>query len=161
MLTQERLKELLSYNPDNGLFVRIKSVKSKNIGDIAGGRNNHNYIIIGIDGRQYKGHRLAWLYVYGVFPENEIDHINGIKDDNRIENLRDVTGSDNKCNLRIAQNNNSTRLLGVTKANKYGSYQARIQTKGKRITIGMFPTKELAHNAYLEEKRKYHKTCTI
>lgn len=87
-LTQKYLKEILYYNPFTGIFIwkryRSRFVKP---GDIAGTKVKYGYIHIGIDGKIYKAHHLAWLYIHGYFPENQIRHINHIKDDNRIENL--------------------------------------------------------------------------
>jgi len=109
-LTQEYLKECLDYNPDTGIFVwktrpteHFKTTKgarifnSKFSGKIAGGFDIKNYVVIGFLGEYYKAHRLAWLYFYGFMPENDIDHINGEKDDNRLANLRDATRSENRC----------------------------------------------------------------
>ena len=89
MITQEELKELLDYNPETGLFTWnvYNNIKNKT----TAGTFNDGYIQIKIKQKIYQAHRLAWLYVYGEWPKGQIDHINGIRDDNRIENLRDVT----------------------------------------------------------------------
>jgi len=83
MLTQERLKELMSYCPDSGLFTRLigRSGGGK-AGDVTGSVNSHGYIVIYIDGRSYKAHRLAFLYMTGGIPSSDTDHTNGVKSDN-------------------------------------------------------------------------------
>jgi len=78
MITQAGLKELLNYNPETGDFAWVKSKKP------AGGISSYGYRRIIIDGKEHKAHRLAWLYTHGVFPEDQIDHINGVRHDNRI-----------------------------------------------------------------------------
>ena len=113
-LTQKRLKELLDYNPENGIFVwKVAKAKSVRIGCVAGTTNKDGYIEIGIDYNRYLAHRLAWFYVYGYFPEHDIDHINRIKTENFIDNLREVS---NQCNQRNTgnRNNNTSGVKGVS-----------------------------------------------
>lgn len=163
-LTQERLKQLLSYNPETGQFIRLtKSAIGVKIGDVAGTKRRHDcYIFISLDSKLYKAHRLAWLYVYGKWPDMELDHIDGNKKNNSILNLRDVDRKTNSTNERVARKSNlSSGLLGVTwdKVNK--KWVSQIMVNGKNKKIGRFATKEQAHLAYLEEKRKLHIGCTI
>ena len=106
MITQERLKEVLKYNSETGEFTR-KIAKGGKIKDSSG------YILISVDGEKYYAHRLAWLYMYGEFPKNSIDHINKIKDDNHLYNLRDVTSIENQRN-RFLNINNKSGFLGVS-----------------------------------------------
>lgn len=102
MLTQARLKELLFYDSGSGLFVRnVSTSPNARVGDIAGSRQNTGYLAISIGGKKYYCHRLAWLYMYGCFPSNFIDHVNQVKSDNRIENLRDVNKSINSYNTPV------------------------------------------------------------
>jgi len=104
MITQEKLKKLLYYNKDTGFFVWKKDIfnlnkyKVANQGDIAGCISSGGYIQISIGGKCYSAHRLAWLYEFGHFPKLQIDHINRVRDDNRIDNLRDVSGKVNMSN---------------------------------------------------------------
>ena len=89
-LNQETLKEVLNYDENTGIFTNCKTGKIMGIGG-----NSHGYIALSIFGKRYLAHRIAWLYVYGEFPKNQIDHINHDKVDNRIENLRDITAREN------------------------------------------------------------------
>lgn len=100
MLTQDRLKELLHYDEDTGMFTWIVSTaRCVKVGDIAGSKNGKGYLHIMVDKRIYLAHRLAFLYVHGRFPEFT-DHINWIRDDNRISNLREVTQQENNQNKK-------------------------------------------------------------
>ena len=154
-LTQEKIKQLLHYNSETGLFIWLISPRNGGpaAGDVAG------KIYIKINGINYRTCRLAWLYKTGEWPINEVDHKNGISDDNRWKNLRDVTHSVNLQNRQKATRNNKTGLLGVCKHSK--NFRATIVIKGKKFNIGTFITPELAHTAYLTVKRKVHEGCTI
>lgn len=100
MLTAERLRAALDYDPATGLFRWIERPNQKIIvGSIAGHVGRKGYIYVTIDKRKYAAHRLAWLYVNGEWPKEQIDHINRVKDDNRISNLRDVSDAENKLNI--------------------------------------------------------------
>ena len=159
-LTAERLRELLDYDQETGVFTRkVKLCNRVKVGDVAGYLNRKGYIHIRVDGRSHKAHRLAWLYVHGVWPQSGIDHINGIKDDNRIINLREATHSDNQQNLRKPHADNKIGLLGVSRSQ--GKFKAQINVDGKVRTIGRFHTPEAAHAAYLEAKRQLHPFGTL
>ena len=157
MLTQSILKEHLIYNHDTGFFYRNTSTPKGR--RKAGGYTDKGYLCITVNGKEYFSHRLAWLYIYGKFPYEGIDHINGKKDDNRICNLRECTQSENCQNQRKAKINNKTGLLGVSK--NQNKFSAHISINGKQTLIGSFDTAKLAHEAYLESKRKHHEFCTI
>jgi len=160
MISQSQLKELLNYNHDNGIFTwRISPNWSIRVGDAAGSVNWCGYICIGIRGRLYMAHRLAWLYMTGKWPENDTDHINGVEDDNRFKNLRELSHSANMQNLRRAYKNNATGVLGVTK--HAGKFYSRININGVSRHLGTYPTAELAHIAYLEAKREFHTGGTL
>jgi len=94
-----------------------------------------------------------------VFPEGQIDHINGVRDDNRLSNLRAVSKTENMWNQRKAHPANKLGVMGVRR--EYNMFQARISINGKTIWLGSFNTAELAHEAYLKAKRELHTTCTI
>jgi hypothetical protein len=100
-LTAQRLRELFHYDPDTGIFTwRVKPRKGcVQIADIAGHVNHTGYRSIKIDQRAYRAHRLAWLYMYGVWPPGDLDHDNTIKDDNRLVNLREATDPQNQANI--------------------------------------------------------------
>ena len=114
-LTADRLRELLHYDPDTGVFTRrVATAPCVRIGDIAGCFDNSNgYLKIGVDGRQRYAHRLAWLYANGTFPVFDIDHLNGIRTDNTLLNLRDVPRKQNIENVKIARTTNKLGVLGV------------------------------------------------
>lgn len=159
-LTQQRLKELLHYDPETGVLTWIVSRKGRFIraGQIAYGRNN-GYVIICVDGRLYRGHRLAWLYMTGGFPADQIDHINRVRDDNKWSNLREVNNKTNAENTSSARTSNRIGILGVSV--RGNSFRAKITTNGKPICLGTYKNKEDARNAYIVAKRKYHEGCTI
>ena len=155
-LTAIRLRELLKYNPDTGEFVWRVSCRGTKAGDTAGtsGSEGRRHITIGYS--KYKAHRLAWLYVYGYWPKNLIDHINGDPTDNRIENLREATVSENLHNQRRSHKNNKTGVLGVQWRPMKNKFRARITVSGKEISLGHFDSIEDAEKAYLEAKAKLH-----
>ena len=161
MLTQKRLKELVQYNPDTGVFICTEFHRGPKrlIGKEAGNRHCGGYIEMRLDGTAYLAHRLAWLYITGEWPKEEIDHKNGDRADNRFNNLRAVTKSVNMQNRKRADRDNRTGFLGVTKHGP--SYRAQIQANGKSHKLGVYPTPEEAHAAYLKAKRKMHDGCTI
>jgi hypothetical protein len=160
-LTVEQLKDTLDYDADTGVFVwKIRPSKAVKAGDVAGCVEKRiGYITIGIGGRVYKAHRLAWLYVYGSWPKGLIDHINGNKADNRIDNLRDVFADGNSQNVRKPNCRNKSGFMGVIwYQNKW---RASMSVNGKSKWLGDYSTPEEAHQVYLEAKRKYHAACTI
>lgn len=163
LLTQERLKQLLDYYPETGLFTwKIANSKRTHAGDIAGSPSKKGYILIGIDGRVYRAHRLAWLYVNGCWPKNFIDHINSNKTDNRIANLRDVDGKTNMENqTRASSQNKSSGVIGVSREQGRRRWRAHITTNKKMIHLGYFDTIEEASDAYIAAKRKIHQGCVI
>jgi len=150
-VTQERLKEVLKYDPITGEFtwtVNIMCMGAKGLGERAGGTDERGYRRIRIDGKLYKEHRLAWLYMVGTFPKDQIDHTNCIKGDNRFKNLREATCRQNSMNRKIRKNN-ATGLKGVSAKNQ--GFQAQIGHENKVYYLGVFPTKETAHQAYCKK----------
>jgi len=158
MLTQERLKEVIHYNPDTGIFTWIKATSNRvSAGDRAGWLSG-GYVIIGVHGIKTGAHRLAWFYMTGVWPV-EIDHKNTIRSDNRWINLRDVDHAVNLQNIR-RPHKDSINLLGVSRT-KAGRFTAKICINGKQTYIGVFGSQEDAHEAYVNVKRKVHQGCTL
>lgn len=149
MITADYVRTLLNYDPETGIFSwtdkAYKNVKGKK----AGYPNANKYLKIRINYKQYSLHRIAWLIVYGVWPENQIDHIDGNRQNNKIANLRDVSGSMNQHNRK--------GFMGVVKNKNNGKpFRARIKVNGKEMNLGRFDTAEDAHKAYLKAKRKFH-----
>ena len=147
MLTIEQLKEVLEYNPDTGLFTWIKSTQQTKAGSVAGNKTNQGYIRISVKRKRYLAHRLAYLYMTGKFPENSIDHINHIRDDNRWTNLRAATNSQNQAN-RVKQKNNKAGYKGVCWHKSTKKWRAKIVHMNKSIYIGYYTTREEASEAY-------------
>jgi hypothetical protein len=162
-LTPELLRETLSYEPETGIFTWVRGRHGRRIGEQAGSLHSSGYIYVGAQGKKYSAHRLAWFFMTGKWPVAQIDHINGNRADNRIENLRDVSMGINMQNMRKAQvNNKSSGLLGVRKSSHtQGKWLAEIWVDGRRKHIGVFSNPECAHEAYLNEKRKIHPGCVI
>jgi hypothetical protein len=159
VLDQHELSRLLSYNENTGQFTWKVPVGRAKSGDIASTKRASGYTVIGIRGRLYRAHRLAWLAVYGVWPTYEIDHVDGDRQNNAISNLRDVPRSINAQNIRKARGKSG--LLGVFERPDTGKFRATLGLNGKSITLGEFATAEEAHEAYLAAKRELHEGCTL
>lgn len=160
-LDLENLFYALSYNEHTGEFRwNIRSGKSKP-NSLAGSLKTNGYIAIQLFGYMYQAHRLAWFYFYGSWPKNQIDHINGIKNDNRIENLRDVTSFINQHNQTAAHRNSNSGALGVSFDKNSGKWKSQININGKKTHIGLYNSKEEAHNAYISAKIMFHEGCVI
>jgi len=155
-LNQERLKELLQYDPETGIFTNLTQRGKVKKGAIAGSKYSNGYIYIGINRKRYRAHRLAWLYVYGEFPANQIDHINEIKDDNRIVNLRVATNLENQHNVSSLQTNNTSGFRGVFWRKNRKKWKAIIYLNGKQKHLGHFDTAEEAYESYLKVKKELH-----
>lgn len=157
-MNQAKLKELLWYDSPTGIFRWRKSANSQTKPwDIAGSLHNQGYVHMMIAGKRYLAHRLAWLYQTGEWPTKSVDHINGTKNDNRWSNLRDVSHSENLQNQTKPRKGNKFGLLGVVL--RAGQITAQIKTNGKIVRLGVFPTPEAAHEAYLKAKAIYHPTA--
>lgn len=163
MITQDRLKALVSYDTDTGLFYRkVLSRGQGNTTTPIGSNVGNGYLDASIDGRRYYLHRLAMIYVNGsVGDDMDVDHKNHIKSDNRFENLREVPHSVNQQNQRKAKKSSMTGLLGVTYRKKIGAYVAQISISGVNKHIGCYATADLAHEAYVTAKRAFHEGNTL
>ena len=155
MITQERLKELLHYCPETGIFTwKIKRSNRIKVGDVAGGLNNMGYIRIRAGSSQQYAHRLAFLYVEGVMPEEPIDHINGNRSDNRLGNLRRVSNTDNQRNSSLSRRNKSG-FTGVHWAKHVKKWEASIRINRRTIHLGLFNDIDGAIEARKEANIKY------
>ena len=153
--TPERLREVLTYDAETGdFFWLVATAQRVRVGDVAGGIHPSGYRQIVVDGRLYMAHRLAWFYIYGAWPTNQIDHINGDRADNRLANLREATNAENSQNQRHPSANNQSGFLGVSKDRS--RWKARIMVGGRHRHLGYFDSPEEAHTRYLEAKATLH-----
>jgi len=151
----EYAKSVLHYNPDTGIFTWIASPATRvKIGDIAGSLTTNGYMVISLKRISFKAHRIAWVMHYGVQPK-ELDHINTIKSDNRIANLRECTVSQNQSNKPARKKNTSGRK-GVCWNKATSKWQASISKDGKDIYIGRFANIEDAAAAYAKAAKIHH-----
>lgn len=155
-LTQSRLKESLSYDSNTGVFTWISNNKKSVIGKQAGRvRQNDGYVEIGIDYDKHLAHRLAWLYVYGVWPTKQLDHINRQRADNSILNLRESSQQENMQNVSKHLNTTS-KFIGVSWHSEKKKWQAQICFKYKIKALGYFESPEEASEAYKKAKSTLH-----
>ena len=155
-LTAERLREVLAYDPDTGVFVwRVPPVNQVRAGDVAGGIMGAGYLVITIDRKKHYSHRLAWLYVHGAWPIEEIDHIDMLRTNNKLSNLREATVTQNNVN-RPVHSNNKSGTKGVRATKNGERWSARIGVSGRTIDLGCYNTKEEAGAAYAEAARRYY-----
>lgn len=153
-ITQEYLCSILDYDTETGIFRwRIKR-SGRCVGEIAGSINGKGYSTLMINGVKFQAHRLAWLHANGCLP-SQLDHINGVKTDNRLCNLRPATTSQNRMNVGRAKNN-TTGFKGVTARCDKKRFQARIKINGKPTWLGTFNTAEEAHKAYCKAAKHLH-----
>lgn len=141
-VTQAELKAIFHYDPETGLFTRIKKHRYPVVGRIKNG-----YVEMRIKRKSYAAHRLAWLYVYGSFPADTIDHINADKADNRIINLREASEAQNT-HCRGLSKNNISGFKGVCFHKRDKCWVASIKTNYKQINLGSFNDPQLAAHAY-------------
>ena len=151
-LTQDRLRELVNYDPDTGLFTWRISRRKCRQGALAGANMPTGYRTIRLDDVLHLAHRLAWLYVHGVWPTNQIDHINGNRADNRLCNLREATNAENAQNRRKPKSKSG--FMGVRQENS--KWLAEIKFNYKVIRLGLFDTPEEAYQTYLAAKQALH-----
>ena len=153
---------LIRYDKDTGDFVWSVSRPGASAGAIAGSVNKEGYRVIKLGRKPIRAHRLAWFLTFGVWPVASIDHKNGIRDDNRISNLREADHATNMQNKRKAMaNNKSSGLLGVTWNKQHQRWQSKIMVNKQAHHVGLFDCPREAHAAYLNKKRQLHAGCTI
>lgn len=156
-LKAERVRKLLDYDPLTGIFRWRDMPQGRRslIGEVAGFPGNNGHWRIQIDGRTYQAHRVAWLYMTGVMPVEEVDHENLKRSDNRWENLRLATHAQNMSNTS-ARATNTSGFKGVSLFKQSGKWKAQIQSEGKGYHLGLFDTPEAAHAAYVEAANRLH-----
>lgn len=137
MLTQQRLKEVLTYDRETGYFTSNYAMRGRSKGSICGGYDKDGYIQTRIDGHLYRAHRLVFLYVYGELPNGQIDHINHKRDDNRLSNLRLVSHQENRKNS-VLNSNNKSGYLGVHYDKCRKKWKSEICIDGKNKYLGRF-----------------------
>lgn len=146
-INQEYLKSILNYDKESGIFLWNITKGRACVGIVAGGLTKDGYIRISIAGKKYLAHRLAWIYINRIIDKEYIDHINGIKNDNRIVNLRESTNKENQINRNI-QVNNTSGFRGVCYNKQNDTYVASTTRNGIKIYLGSFCTAELASIKY-------------
>jgi hypothetical protein len=156
-LTADQLRAELDYDAETGHFRWLDSRKDALSHGQAGYCIKGAYRGINVAGERWLEHRLAWLWVHGVWP-TEIDHINQDGLDNRLANLREVSRQTNSQNQRFGRNGG---LIGTSFYKRTGRWRADIRVDGKRISLGYFDTAEEAHEMYVKAKRIHHGGCTI
>lgn len=164
MITHDELLKVIYFDPETGVFRWLarqgsdhltKSWNTQNAGVIAGVKASGGYVQIGIHGKRYSAHRLAWLYVHGKWPAAEIDHKNGNRADNRISNLREATRGQNSAN-RGRMSSNKTGFKGVFRSRLPNRWSAEIKTNGRRHYLGHFDCPLKAAAAYAAAAAKFH-----
>jgi hypothetical protein len=158
-LTVEEARRRLDYDPETGKLTWKLLRNAGRVGQEARSLDVGGYVQVNIAGTVVKGHRLAWLLHYGEWPSDHIDHINGERADNRIANLRVVSGTLNTQNKRKAMPSSKTGVLGVVKVG--ARFQANIHHKRKKHYLGTYATAEEAHAVYVTAKRQLHEGCTL
>ena len=143
-LTAEYLRSVLHYDQETGIFTwKVSTSNSVKVGDVAGSPNGHGYQLIQLQSRKHKAHRLAWLYIHGSWPKDQLDHVNRIRTDNRIANLRDVSHKQNNQN-RSKSSNNTSGHPGVIWYKRDSKWQVKIKHNQKLIHLGLFTNIEEA-----------------
>ncbi len=147
-LTLERLKAVLRYEPETGLFFWLEGNRWRRKSLLAGGNTESGYSNIWVEGKRYFSHRLAWFYMTGEWPNPECDHRDGNRSNNRIVNLREATPLQNSHNMKMRKDN-LIGLKGVYRRKQRGKYSARIHIFGKHTHLGQFDCPAAAHFAYV------------
>lgn len=162
ILDAARLREILDYDPITGVFHwRLMLAHRRKPGDRAGNKS-HGYIEIGIRNKSYRAHHLAWLYTYGEWPKEFIDHIDGNRSNNAISNLRLATNQKNAQNRHsVSSSKITSQYLGVTWNEANQCWMAQIKHDGKNVYLGQYGTDFDAHLAYLHAKRDLHDEADI
>lgn len=159
LINADYVRSILRYDPETGLIHWLTTGTGRKPSLIAGSRQASGYWVTGIKNRIYKNHQLALLLATGRWPEHDVDHINGVKEDNRLCNLREVDHQINTQNRLKAHSNNVSGLLGAHKRKQ--RFIARILVNGTPHYLGTYQTAEEAHEAYINAKRSLHPGNTL
>lgn len=159
-ITKHNVHDIFDYDDGTLRWKDSLSGKSRIRGAAAGYVNGDGYIVVETGGKAVAAHRIVWLMHHGVWPQGEIDHLNGVRNDNKIENLRDVERLTNTENRRSASRHSRSGWLGVEQL-KSGQFRARIRSRGTLHELGIFSSGEDAHSAYVEAKRRIHAGNTL
>jgi hypothetical protein len=154
-IRQEELKSLLHYSPETGFFTRLTPTQRTKVGEVIGCKNTNGHVQIRLGRRFILAHRLAWLYMTGSFPQSQVDHINGIKDDNRWINLREATNKQNGENQKL-HTNNTSGYRGVHFDKKTRKWRGVIGHNGKKLVVGYFCCASEAAAATKEARAKFY-----
>lgn len=155
----KRLDDLFEYQTDTGMFIRKVSVSQSKAGDTVGSKGKNGYLLLSVDGKRYYAHRVALAMANKSWPVGPVDHKNGVRADNRLDNLREATLSVNAQSRANARCDSETGVIGVSR--KRSKFSAKIGVSGVITYLGVFDTVLLASKAYIDAKRKLHCGCTI
>jgi hypothetical protein len=153
--SRDYIASILEYDPASGHLRWIKARKGIRVGDIAGTVNPHGYLRITIDGRPYQAHRVVWLMANGAWPDDVIDHINGIGTDNRITNLRACTQSENRMNSKVGRNSKSG-VKGVTWRKAISAWEVNVGIGGRAVFAGFYENLSDAKKAAMDLRMRLH-----
>lgn len=161
-LDHSTLLRLFNYDPDTGVFTRRVNAPPRGFaGNVVGMPDSNGYLRASVHGKFYFLHRLALFYVTGTMPTLSVDHINGVKYDNRLCNLREVNHAANMQNVHRVNPRNKTGVTGVYLRKDTQRYSAEITANGKGYSLGCFDDLKSAEAAYLAAKRKHHKGVAV
>lgn len=160
-VNENYLKEILHYDPDTGIFTWKKRHQGRSVHKPPGWVSPLGYVKICINRNSYCAHRLAWLYMTGSWPVDQIDHIDGTGSNNKWENLREADSFINNQNLHKSKGKSNQGYMGTHYVKKRKKWAASISVEGKAYFLGHFSTPEEAHKIYIETKRKVHPGNTV
>ena len=147
-INQQFLQERFKYRDGHLWWVKVsKYASTVKAGQQFGCYDSSGYRVGTLKGKLYKEHRLIWLYHYGEWPKECIDHINGVRDDNRIENLREVTTQQNNFNRKSAKGS-SSKYKGVSWYKQHKKWRVRYRYNGRQCYVGLYETELEAAEAY-------------
>lgn len=161
MLTADRLRELVDFDPGTGVFTQRIVYEGQRArwkaGRVSGSISKQSgYLTLRVDGKNFQAHRLAWLHVHGTWPTAEIDHRDGDRRNNCMSNLRDVSRRENAGNMQRVRADSATGVQGVSPYKKTGRFQAQVRHNGRCHYLGTYDTVEQARAVYVDAKAKLH-----